>query len=167
MQLFIFLSILALVVASPPRNSEVNLQQGDCSGSWFSFNNRCYKYVASQMTWADAELHCVSQTANLVSIHSQEENAFVRTLIKSFDPAQGRAWVGLTDAHKEGSWMWSDGSSADFSVWHRGEPSNNGGKEHCVHLNFGQDKSWNDVPCSQSYASVCISRVNCPSVSGV
>ncbi|XP_030003834.1 lactose-binding lectin l-2-like [Sphaeramia orbicularis] len=160
MLFFIFLSVLALGVASPG-DGDVKLQRGGCPPFWYTFNGRCYKYVATPMTWADAELYCASQRANLVSIHSLEEHNFVKSLIQNFDHALGRAWIGLSDTQKEGAWMWSDGSLADFFLWHRGEPTNSQGKEHCVHTNFAQDKTWNDVPCSISYASVCISRINC------
>ncbi|GLD72733.1 lactose-binding lectin l-2-like protein [Lates japonicus] len=84
---------------------EVKLQRGNCSLSWFSFNDRCYKYVSTPMTWADAELNCLSERANLVSIHSLEEQNFVKTLIKTFDPAEKQTWIRLSDIHKEGTWM--------------------------------------------------------------
>ncbi|KAL7382674.1 hypothetical protein ABVT39_026310 [Epinephelus coioides] len=129
---------------------------------WFSFKGRCYKYVATRFTWADAELHCVRQGANLVSIHSLNEHNFVRSLIRNFDPAQGRTWIGLSDIHKEGRWMWSDGSAVDFSFWARGEPNNSNKHEHCVHTNYFADLKWNDVPCSVTYASVCTFRITCP-----
>uniref|UniRef100_A0A3P8QTH6 C-type lectin domain-containing protein n=1 Tax=Astatotilapia calliptera TaxID=8154 RepID=A0A3P8QTH6_ASTCA len=57
----------------------------------------CYMHNAVTMTWADAELHCVSEGTNLVSIHG--ENVFT--------------WIGLGDIHKEGRWMWSDGSQVN------------------------------------------------------
>uniref|UniRef100_A0A3P9BJ16 C-type lectin domain-containing protein n=1 Tax=Maylandia zebra TaxID=106582 RepID=A0A3P9BJ16_9CICH len=49
-----------------------------CPLFWYSFNRRCYKYVATHMSWADAELYCESQRANLVSIHSEEEEELAR-----------------------------------------------------------------------------------------
>lgn len=36
---------------------------------WYSYS--CYMYNAVTMTWADAELHCVSEGPNLVSIQSE------------------------------------------------------------------------------------------------
>uniref|UniRef100_A0A3B4ZHN7 C-type lectin domain-containing protein n=1 Tax=Stegastes partitus TaxID=144197 RepID=A0A3B4ZHN7_9TELE len=83
--------------------------RGTCPMFWYSYNGRCYKYVASRLTWADAELHCLSEGANLVSIHSLQEHNFVNSLIENFDPARAYTWIGLSDIHKEGSWMWSDG----------------------------------------------------------
>uniref|UniRef100_A0A3B4F006 C-type lectin domain-containing protein n=1 Tax=Pundamilia nyererei TaxID=303518 RepID=A0A3B4F006_9CICH len=154
MILFLFLFLFSL------GNQTVKLLRGNCPMFWYSFNGRCYKYVATHMTWADAELYCVSEKANLVSIYSEEEEEFVKSLIKNFDHAEGRTWIGLSDLHKEGRWMWSDGCAVSFVYWHARQPDNEGGAEHCGHNNY--DTKWNDVPCSRTYASVCATRVACP-----
>ncbi|KAK9526950.1 hypothetical protein VZT92_015622 [Zoarces viviparus] len=51
------------------------------------------------MTWVDAEIYCVSQGANLVSIHSLEEQNFVTFLIKNFD---------LAETNYPGALKWND-----------------------------------------------------------
>ncbi|XP_033980586.1 lactose-binding lectin l-2-like [Trematomus bernacchii] len=157
---FLFLLGLALGAVSPEELAE-EPQQNSCPQFWSAFNCRCYKYISTHLAWADAELHCVSLGGNLVSIRSQEEENFVKTLIKSFDPAQGYTWNGLNDIHKEGRWMWSDGCAAKFVSWSSGQPTNYGGNEHCVHTNFGSVKKWNDEPCSATSPSVCASRITC------
>ncbi|XP_060948719.1 lactose-binding lectin l-2-like [Limanda limanda] len=159
MILLLLLFALTLGAVSPSDGPEVKLQRGNCPMFWFSFNNRCYKYVSTQMTWADAEFHCVSEGANLVSIHSLDEKNFVKSLIKNFDHAEGWTWIGLSDIHKEGRWMWSDGSAVDFTFWYPAGPSNSEGREHCVH-NF--NKGWNDYHCSHRIPSVCAYRIMCP-----
>ncbi|XP_041823304.1 lactose-binding lectin l-2-like [Melanotaenia boesemani] len=161
MLLFFFLFGLALGIESPPDELEVKLQRGGCPMFWYSFNSRCYKYFASRMTWADAEIHCMSQGANLVSIHSMDEYHFVQSLIKNFDHAQGHTWIGLSDTHKEGTWMWSDGTKVDFTIWSERQPDNFKGREHCVHTNFFGPR-WNDIRCSYTYTSVCATRIPCP-----
>ncbi|XP_053302130.1 lactose-binding lectin l-2 [Pleuronectes platessa] len=162
MILLCLLFTLTLGAVSPSDGSEVKLQQGHCEVAWFKFNNRYYKYVSIHMNWTDAELYCVSQGANLVSIHSLDEQNFIKTLIKNFDHAEGRTWIGLSDLHKEGSWMWSDGSAVNFTFWLPGEPNNNYGRENCVHNNFITHKKWNDGYCTDHFPSVCASRIMCP-----
>ncbi|XP_042291262.1 lactose-binding lectin l-2-like [Thunnus maccoyii] len=162
MLLFLFLFGLALGAESPSGDHEMKLQRGNCPMFWYSFQGRCYKYVSTHMTWADAELHCVSEKANLVSVHSLEEQNFVKSLIKNFDHAEGYTWIGLSDTQKEGGWMWSDGSAVNFAFWSSGEPNNEGGKEDCVHNNYGTDLKWNDHSCSLTFPSVCASRIDCP-----
>ncbi|XP_059205971.1 lactose-binding lectin l-2-like [Centropristis striata] len=161
MLLFLFLFGLALGAEPPSDDQQVKLQRANCPMFWYSFNGRCYKYVATQMSWADAELHCVSQRANLVSLHSLDEQNFVKSLIKNFDHAEGMTWIGLSDVHKEGSWMWSDGTAVDFVFWKTGEPNNGlgGPYEHCVHNNYPGTLKWNDGLCSATLPSVCASRI--------
>ncbi|XP_044026914.1 lactose-binding lectin l-2-like [Siniperca chuatsi] len=162
MLLFLFLFGLALGAESPSGDHQVRLQRGNCPMFWYSFNGRCYKYVATHMTWADAELNCVSERANLVSIHSLKEENFVKSLIKNFDHAEGGTWIGLSDIQKEGGWMWSDGSAVNFVFWSAGQPDNTQRNEHCGQNNNDKDKKWNDGPCSSTLPSVCVSRITCP-----
>ncbi|XP_060943428.1 lactose-binding lectin l-2-like [Limanda limanda] len=163
MILLLLLFTLTLGAVSPSDGPEVKLQRGNCPLFWFSFNNRCYKYVATPMTWANAEFHCVSQGANLVSIHSLGEENFITALIKNFDHAEGVTWIGLTDQHIEGRWMWSDGCAVKFTFWSSGQPDNYNGWENCVHNNYLEiEKKWNDNSCSVPYPSVCASRIMCP-----
>ncbi|XP_075962148.1 ladderlectin-like [Anarhichas minor] len=158
MLLFLFLFGLALGAVSPSDDHRMTLQRANCPMFWYSFNNRCYKYVATDMTWADAEIHCVSQGANLVSIHSLEEQNFVKFLIKNFDLAEARTWIGLSDTQKEGAWMWSDGSAVSFVYWSNGQPDNYKGNEDCVATNYPKGLKWNDSVCSHTFPSVCASR---------
>ncbi|XP_059205172.1 galactose-specific lectin nattectin-like [Centropristis striata] len=162
MLLFLFLFGVALGAEPPSDDQQVMLQQANCSTSWNSFNGSCYKFVATRMTWADAELHCVSQRANLVSIHSLEENNFVESLIKNFERFPGHTWIGFSDIHKEGSWMWSDGSVVDFLLWDERRPDNAAGIEHCGHKNFKRGLKWNDGPCSNIFTFICAYNLNCP-----
>lgn len=160
MLLLLFLFGLALAMSHSDEH-QLELQRGNCPMFWYSFNGRCYKYVATRLTWADAELSCVSQGANLVSIHSLEEDDFVSLLIGNFDPAQGFTWIGLSDLHKEGGWMWSDGSAVEFFRWSDGQPDNAGVQEHCGHKNYGAELRWNDDLCSYTFAFVCVARTTC------
>uniref|UniRef100_A0A672HJ19 C-type lectin domain-containing protein n=1 Tax=Salarias fasciatus TaxID=181472 RepID=A0A672HJ19_SALFA len=131
-----------------------NLQRGGCPLFWYSFNGRCYRYFAADKTWADAELYCVSLGANLVSIHSEEEHNFVKSLTGNFDPAQGWTWIGLNDIHKDLRYVWSDGSRVNFVFWNTGEPSNSV-VESCVMTNYSSNKKWNDTSCSGIFPFVC------------
>ncbi|KAI4789516.1 hypothetical protein KUCAC02_035191 [Chaenocephalus aceratus] len=145
-------------VADDP-NTE--LRQDDCPNFWSPFSGRCYKYFGTHTTWVQAELYCVSQGTNLVSIHSREEERFIRNLINGADPAMRWTWIGLSDVHKQGTWMWSDGSAVNSFFWAPGEPSTPV-EERCVHINFAQSMDWNDLRCSDTLPSVCASRTTCP-----
>uniref|UniRef100_A0A3B3IE10 C-type lectin domain-containing protein n=1 Tax=Oryzias latipes TaxID=8090 RepID=A0A3B3IE10_ORYLA len=109
--------------------------------------------VATPMTWGDAELHCVSQNANLVSVHRLEVDAFVTMLIRNFDHAEAPTWIGLSDAEKEGGWLWSDGSKVNFQTSVPEEPNNQNGNKNCVTTNCGTTKEWNGIPCTHFLCS--------------
>ncbi|MEQ2231068.1 hypothetical protein ILYODFUR_035578 [Ilyodon furcidens] len=162
MMLLLVLFALGLAAMSPSYGQELKLLHGGCPIFWYSFKGRCYKYIDSLMTWGEAEVHCLSEGANLVSIHSLEEHNFVNHLIKNFDSTQEISWIGLTDVHKEGAWMWSDGSKYNFSIWTDNEPNNANGNENCGHTSNGQNLYWNDHVCSLKIRSVCASRTVCP-----
>uniref|UniRef100_A0A4W5PLN3 C-type lectin domain-containing protein n=1 Tax=Hucho hucho TaxID=62062 RepID=A0A4W5PLN3_9TELE len=91
---------------------------------------------------ANAESYCVSEGANLASVHSD------------FDPAERPIWIGLSDIHMEGRWMWSDGSKVDFTKWHEKQP-NGGVTENCVTTHYSGPK-WFDRDCNSNlYSFVC------------
>ncbi|XP_055010345.1 lactose-binding lectin l-2-like [Boleophthalmus pectinirostris] len=155
---FLLLLGVSLGLDAPPELSEVKLVRGNCPLYWFSFNGRCYKYVATRTTWADAEIYCLSQGAHLVSIHSLAEHNFVKSLIRNFDQALGRTWIGLSDIHKEGTWLWTDGCPVVFTKWNAREPNRLFFNEDCVEIGYGKEKNWNDVRCFYKFPSVCATR---------
>ena len=67
-----------------------------CEDSWTKFGKNCYKAFTEKKNMHDACLHCRSLDAELVSIHSAEENTFVRSLISNDKVSSGvaRAFPG-------------------------------------------------------------------------
>ncbi|XP_078697437.1 uncharacterized protein LOC144925333 [Branchiostoma floridae x Branchiostoma belcheri] len=116
---------------STPGPSGRNCQQAwQCQSGWSEYNNHCYKYVKSRVDWFTADARCKACGANLVSVHSREENEFVSGLIPN-DPRRAHwhpflrdrvarlsaAYIGLRK-WKAGSWMWSDGSQVQgYTDW--------------------------------------------------
>ncbi|CAL8292931.1 unnamed protein product [Boreogadus saida] len=156
---------LAGLLTEPSADSKVKLERGSCPSFWYDSGTDCYKYVASHLNWADAELYCQSFSANLVSFHNASEMIFITTLIENFDPTKGRHWIGFSDLQKEGSWMWSDGSPRDFANWLPKQPNNDAGVQHCAHIAYweeGRKYGWNDLACTDVASSVCKLRKTCP-----
>ena len=74
-----------------------------------------------------AQSTCESIGGNLVSIHSAEEYDFVATILTKHLPCAVAvepfcenfpawyAWIGLSDASREGTYVWSDGTAFDYT----------------------------------------------------
>ena len=95
----------------------------------------------------------------LVTVTSQAEQDLVSALINSVPLLPtGDAWIGYTDARKEGEWEWITGEigvvSDDtlYTNWASGEPNDLGG-EDCAILNISSSPSlkWNDNGCNGPY----------------
>merc|ERR1719208_454428 len=116
-----------------------------CPVGWSQFRGRCYKYFDNSVKWDDAREHCLSEEADLASIHSEEENDFLREIT-----GNTLVWVGgRRSCPSCEDFKWSDGTLWDFAAWHRVQPDNAGGTEGCVEINFGSS-GWNDVLCDRS-----------------
>ena len=88
-----------------------------------------FSFVADHMTYHAAAGHCRNSVGgHLASIHTPEENADVLTLC-----APEMCWIGFSDRATEGTWLWEDGSPAQFASflggsapWNPGQPDNSG-----------------------------------------
>jgi len=85
----------------------------------------CYKVFHGMITWSDAEAACVQQEAHLVSIHSIEENNFIRDLLLA-QPTDSSpdvcddgpwVWIGIWDPLQNLNVTWTDGTSVTFTNW--------------------------------------------------
>ncbi|XP_033485867.1 galactose-specific lectin nattectin-like [Epinephelus lanceolatus] len=125
-----------------------------CPPDWTQFGSRCYLFNYIIKPWIDAEAVCISLGGNLASVHSADENAFLRDYIQRMTGARVHTWIGGFDAVHEGRWQWSDGSAFDYKRWSIGEP-NNLGTEHCIEMNWGGNY-WNDSRCNYAKHFVCV-----------
>ena len=127
-----------------------------CASGWTKFDHtcRCYKYVDTKGTWADARILCQTQSLNadLVTIPDQITNAFLTTLTTE------RAWIGGRKNSND-LWQWIDGTpwNGDYCSWGWGEdePNNLGGKEDFIVFNWGIAGRWNDIAGTESYSALC------------
>nr|QNH72434.1 toxin candidate TRINITY_DN14951_c0_g1_i1.p1 [Pachycerianthus borealis] len=121
----------------------------ECETGWSIFEGNCYKKETECTTFADAEQSCVDQGGHLTSIHSVEENDFVTTLVSD------TAWIGFNDLDVEGTFVWTDGTNADYTNWINAEPNNVLNAQHCVVLVSSLEGEWGDLVCLQCHAYVC------------
>ena len=112
------------------------------------------KYFLGPTTsvWDEAESYCVSQGSHLASIHSASDNTYALSMCGNATTC----WLGINDLSSEGTYVWSDGTSYDYSNWNPGEPYDPGfslgqAGEHCGELAWSGGGGWNDSVCSTSY----------------
>ena len=65
---------------------------------------------------------------HLVTINNEAENVFLlNTFGQFFNNLQADAWIGLSDEVTEGTYLWDNGDSFNYSNWAIGEPNNYAG----------------------------------------
>uniref|UniRef100_G3U2S8 Fc epsilon receptor II n=1 Tax=Loxodonta africana TaxID=9785 RepID=G3U2S8_LOXAF len=127
-----------------------------CPEKWINFQRKCYYFGDSAQMWLQAKYTCEDLHGRLVSIHSSEEQEFLRRHIHRKD-----SWIGLQDLDIEGEFIWSDGSPMDYSNWRPGEPNDQDQGENCVMI-LGSSGQWNDAFCrSQLEGWVCEQLATC------
>ena len=113
------------------------------------YNGICYGYVKNYYkTWADAEDYCKTRRGgHLASIHSEDELKFVQSNFPR------DLWLGASDIVEEGTWVWTDGSSFDYSAWSSGNP-NNMGDQDCLEGN-SHNLQRDDDNCNKKKLYLC------------
>jgi len=130
-----------------------------CPKGWEQYGKRCFIYVATKRTWAESEKYCISRGANLASVHSVSEHYFVQDVIRWLTHDFPPTWIGGYDATQEGMWLWSDGTSLDDTIWAPGQPNSYRGGQHCLLMNSGDSKRWDDGTCTAKLPSVCAMNI--------
>lgn len=80
--------------------------------------NKCYSFNSTKVHSKVAKSHCESLNASMISIHTPEENEFIRRLI--YIHYDSHLWIWLSRARNYNStsqFTWLDGSSFDYTNW--------------------------------------------------
>ena len=120
---------------------------------WLYYNNSCFKVFTEEVPWFDARKSCTTIGSNLISIHSTEENNFLRQEISPVSISS--AWIGLFNLNSaDHSYEWVDGSMVDFRNRKDGEPNNAYSGENCTEL-YRVNGKWNDDSCYDNKTYIC------------
>ncbi|XP_070785910.1 type-2 ice-structuring protein-like [Enoplosus armatus] len=129
-----------------------------CPTGWTGYNGRCFHYVPTARTWADAEINCQFYGGNLASVHSLDEHHEIQNMILKTTETYPLTWIGGSDAVQQNTWLWSDGTPFKFNYWAPGQPDHRE-SAHCVLMNFGDEKKFDDQPCSYTKPYVCAKKL--------
>ncbi|KAM9335513.1 type-2 ice-structuring protein-like [Symphorus nematophorus] len=149
-------AVMALSRAAEGSPSTENTRS--CAPDWTGYSVRCFRYIPTSMTWADAERNCQALGGNLASVHSTAEHDVIQNMIQSITGTHQLTWLGGYDAAQEGTWLWSDGTPFTFSYWDVGQPDNRA-SANCLLMNFGAAKKLDDQPCSYLKPFVCAKKL--------
>ncbi|XP_076033569.1 lymphocyte antigen 75-like isoform X2 [Oratosquilla oratoria] len=123
-----------------------------CPEGWILEKNKCYYASNYPDTWSGAQKRCreMNSQADLASIHSDDENKFLKDML---DPGTPATWIGLLYQYEKGTWKWSDGTDSSYLHWNQGEP-NNIGSEFCGEM-IHDSGFWNNLKCGESRNFAC------------
>ena len=123
-------------VAEDTSYTVTNLNISDDAVTW---NGHYYSYYQdTQISWTMAEHYCSIRNGHLVTITSDEEQAFLES---AFPGTAG--WIGAS-IQEDGTWNWVTGEALDYTNWIEGEPDNQSGTQGYACLSEGM--KWADLP---------------------
>ena len=105
------------------------------------------------MNYLDAKAQCESDGAYLATPRSDDQNAFIASLIPN-----ANIWIGLNDIDEEGTFVSVDDEEVSYTKWSYGEP-NNLEDEDGVHISRSSNGYWNDASITIQYQFVCTSHI--------
>ncbi len=116
------------------------IPSGHCPSDHYEFKGYCFKIMGLSdvedpslyRNWTDARMECkaLGNGYDLVSIHSDNEQAFLLTILAALDKPDQlyQFWIGLHDwiniGYTYDTFYWSDETSVDYINWAEGEPNN-------------------------------------------
>merc|ERR1719353_1554165 len=78
------------------------------------------------MTWSAADFDCKAREAVLVTITSEEENEFARSICGGVDGPmtnEMHCWMGLKKDEGTGAYVWASGIQSSYTNWAEGQSS--------------------------------------------
>lgn len=108
------------------------------NGTLIEYNGHYYQVFDKGLNWNDAKAYCESVGGHLVTITSENEQQFVKSILSK---TQTYNWLG--GYKNNGKWEWITSEEWDYTNWGIGEPNNylNRGENCLLMIDNG---TWND-----------------------
>uniref|UniRef100_A0A2C9M0C6 C-type lectin domain-containing protein n=1 Tax=Biomphalaria glabrata TaxID=6526 RepID=A0A2C9M0C6_BIOGL len=125
---------------------------------WLYHGGFCYYVSIDQKTWSQSQDVCRNKGAELISLHSEDENNFLLYQLSKRDIGDHTFyWLGLNKLNQS-YYKWSDGSPVDYVAWFgRIEPKTV--TNTCV-LTKSEHVLWSTSACHSSYKYICKVQMN-------
>ncbi|KAK3582968.1 hypothetical protein CHS0354_027084 [Potamilus streckersoni] len=138
-----------------PRSTVTAPSMASCPSDWRDNQGYCYKgFTNIKLSWFDANNYCRNLGAELISLHSRQEENFAFSYFMFGFSYTSSYWIGFNDFDQEHGHRWSDGSPVDYTNWNRGEPNDATGDDDCVEYNTNV-RNWNDNNCYIAKGFMC------------
>ena len=128
----------------------LSLDPNRCQSGWKYYNGSCYRAVTEPMSFSGAHLHCKKRQSDLVDIRSSAENTYVARLVPNED-----LWIGFTDSHTEGIWVWTSNARITYTNFDHGQPDNHGNQDCALIWGYHKTTEWDDRDCHDKKCFVC------------
>ncbi|GMT27470.1 hypothetical protein PFISCL1PPCAC_18767, partial [Pristionchus fissidentatus] len=117
-------------------------------------NRGCFHPVDNGIPFVNAAETCKRENSTLVSIHDEDKEYFVSSVVSIFGPRK-RYWIAY---HYNGTnWVWDDQSTAPFIDWDDNQPDTLGGTALCAYATqaTGLNVRWRAANCIMGNLYVC------------
>ncbi|XP_060553478.1 brevican core protein-like isoform X2 [Ruditapes philippinarum] len=131
----------------------------DCSNGAFLLEGSCFKYIATNNSWSDANKFCHDMNGGHLAI---VDSASIFDKIKSMAIQRNTKymWLGANDNDHNGVYQWVNGHRCCPNFWIPGQPDNGGGNQRCLAL-WQNEKDligFDDGTCETKVRFVCQSK---------
>ena len=130
-----------------------------CTAGWKFLDGSCYFFSNQTATWLKARKRCKEHGADLVTVTSDAENAFIVSHYSSLRCLSEGAWLGLRRHPKNVTrWIWLDELETElkYTKWHRKEPMNNRIDRNCTEIHPTKSIYWYGSPCHVQGCYICV-----------
>ncbi len=107
---------------------------------WIYHKGFCYMFTSYHTPYLEAEELCNQHGAYLADILTQEENNWIKSVLKVINPKDGTDYfIGGLDADRDKEMYWVTGAERGFNDFVADEPK---GRPY-LHMDFDLDFQWN------------------------
>ncbi|RWS01995.1 ladderlectin-like protein [Dinothrombium tinctorium] len=123
--------------------------QYKCESGWHKYKNKCFYFIEELATAKQAFDRCKILNAQMATIHSAEENEFIRSIARN-----KYLWIGAVQSSNQfHSFVWIDGSEFNYTNWFLSDP--NIPSAHCVWAAYASTGNWGDELCATKFNILC------------
>ena len=138
----------------------------NCPDGWVTYKDHCYQINAhpnQQTTWSNARRMCLDfnkpwkdkidvAKADLVSITSADEQAFLESQYRNLKVYRGYFWTGLYKNNSK-PFAWTDHSDFTYQNWKNGKPD---ASKNCSKSSLSySSQGWEASLCTENNYFVC------------